>query len=151
LRRGNSYALAMPDHSEQLSKVPLFANVSKKDINSLARSAHEMSYEAGTRLASEDEMGVTFFVVLDGEAEVYVGGQERRRLGPGDYFGEMSIIDRHPRSADVVAATPLRCLVFTQWEFRPFLKAHPDVAWALLEVLVRRLREVERATSGQGS
>ena len=52
------------------------------------------------------------------------------------------------RSADVVAATQLRCLVFTQWEFRPFLKSHPDVAWALLEVLVKRLREIEKATSG---
>ena len=73
-----------------------------------------------------------------------LNGKAIKHLGPGDYFGEMSIIDRAPRSADVVAASKLRCLVFTQWEFRPFLKEHPDVAWALLEVLVARVREAER-------
>jgi CRP/FNR family transcriptional regulator, cyclic AMP receptor protein len=75
---------------------------------------------------------------------VVLNGKAIKHLGQGDYFGEMSIIDRAPRSADVVAARKLRCLVFTQWEFRPFLKEHPDVAWALLEVLVARVREAER-------
>ncbi|MGH9107697.1 MAG: cyclic nucleotide-binding domain-containing protein [Acidimicrobiales bacterium] len=134
-----------------MSRVPLFASVSKRDIRSLAKAAHDMSFEPGSHITSQDEMGVTFFVVLEGEADVTVSGQARRRLGPGDYFGEMSIIDRSPRSADVMAVSKLRCLVFTQWDFRPFLKEHPDVAWALLEVLVRRIRDVERAASGYGS
>ena len=129
----------------------MFAAVPEKDLRVLARIAREMTYEAGTRLASQDELGVTFFVVLEGEAEVSVSGQERARLGPGEWFGEMSIIDRSPRSADVVAASELRCLVFTQWEFRPFLKEHPDVAWVLLEELVRRLRQVERAAPGSSA
>jgi CRP/FNR family transcriptional regulator, cyclic AMP receptor protein len=134
----------MADEIQLLSNVPLFSNLSKKDLRFLANDAHDMSYEAGTRLATQDEVGVTFFVVIDGEGEVSVGGQARKRLGPGDYFGEMSIIDRSPRSADVVALTKMRCLVFTQWDFRPFLKEHPDVAWSILEVLVRRLREAEK-------
>jgi CRP-like cAMP-binding protein len=138
----------MADEIELLHHIPLFATLPSKDLKFLAKVAHDMTYEAGTHLTTEQEMGVTFFVVIDGEAEVSVSGHPRRRLGPGDYFGEMSIIDRSPRSAEVVASTPLRCLVFTQWEFRPFLKEHPDVAWALLEVLVRRLREVEKAASG---
>lgn len=134
----------MADQIELLSKIPLFSSVSNKDLRLLARIAEEMRFGPGTRLASQDELGVTFFVVLEGEADVLVSGQERRRLRAGDYFGEMSIIDRAPRSADVVAATQLRCLVFTQWHFRPFLMEHPDVAWGILEGLVRRLREVEK-------
>jgi len=138
----------MADETEVLGRIPLFATLSKKDLRSLAKVAHDMTYEAGTRLTTEDEVGSTFFAVVEGEAEVSVGGRARWRLGPGEHFGEMSIIDRSPRSANVVAATKLRCLVFTQWEFRPFLKEHPDVAWAIMEVLVRRLRAVEKATAG---
>ena len=134
----------MADQTELLSKVPLFASVSKKDLQSLARAAHDMSFEPGTRVASQDQMGVTFFVVIEGEAEVSANGRALSRLHPGDFFGEMSVIDRSPRSADVVAATQLRCLVFTQWEFRPFLKEHADVAWAILEVLVKRLRQLDK-------
>jgi CRP-like cAMP-binding protein len=133
----------MSDQTELLSKVPLFSTVPKKDLRVLARTAHDMTYEPGTRLASQDDLGVTFFIVIEGEADVVLSGKPIKHLGPGDYFGEMSIIDRAPRSADVVAASTLRCLVFTQWEFRPFLKEHPDVAWALLEVLVARLREAQ--------
>ncbi len=95
-------------------------------------------------MATQDDLGVTFFAVLEGEADVVLNGKAIKRLRAGDYFGEMSIIDRAPRSADVVAASKLRCLVFTQWEFRPFLKEHPDVAWALLEVLVARLRAAQK-------
>jgi CRP-like cAMP-binding protein len=134
----------MSDQTDLLSTVPLFSTVPKKDLRVLARTAHDMTYEPGTRLASQDDLGVTFFTVIEGEADVVLNGKAIKHLGPGDYFGEMSIIDRAPRSADVVAATKLRCLVFTQWEFRPFLKEHPDVAWALLEVLVARLREAQR-------
>lgn len=141
----------MPEPTELLANVPLFAEVPKKDLASLGQLAHDMTYEAGKHIASQDELGTLFFVVVDGEAEVSVSGQARRVLRAGDYFGEMSIIDRSPRSADVVATTPLRCLVFTQWSFRPFLKDHPDVAWAMLEVLVRRLREVEAARSADGA
>lgn len=143
--RPTGYARAMPDQTELLSRVPLFATVPKKDLRVLARAAHDMTYEAGTRLASQDDIGVTFFAVIDGEADVVLNGKPIKRLGPGDYFGEMSIIDRAPRSADVVAASKLHCLVFTQWEFRPFLKEHPDVAWALLEVLVARLRAAQKS------
>jgi CRP-like cAMP-binding protein len=147
----NNYARRMANEMDLLINIPLFAGVPKRDLQHFAKAAHDMKFEPGARLTSEDEMGVTFFVVLEGEADVFVSGQSRRRLGPGDYFGEMSIIDRSPRSAEVVAVSALRCLVFTQWEFRPFLKEHPDVAWALLEALVRRLREVERALQAPGA
>ncbi|MHB1496873.1 MAG: cyclic nucleotide-binding domain-containing protein [Acidimicrobiales bacterium] len=139
----------MPDDTELLGRTALFAGVSKRDLQHLAKAAHHMTFEPGAHLTNEDEVGVTFFVVMKGEADVSVGGQSRRRLRAGDYFGEMSIIDRSPRSAEVVAVTELECLVFTQWEFRPFLKDHPDVAWAVLESLVKRLREVEKTFLSQ--
>lgn len=141
----NRYCRAMADEIELLGKIPLFASVDKKDLRNLAKVATDMSYEAGARLSTQHELGVTFFVVVDGEAEVAVNGKAVARLKAGDFFGEMSIIDREPRSADVVAVSALRCLVFTRWVFRPFLKDHPDVAWAMLEVLVRRIRELERS------
>jgi len=141
----------MAEDTELLGGIPLFSGVSKRDLVHLAKAAHHMTFQPGSQLTTEDELGVTFFVVLKGEAEVSVSGQARRSLGPGDYFGEMSIIDRSPRSAKVVAVNDLECLVFTQWEFRPWLKQHPDVAWALLESLVRRLREVERASLAHGA
>jgi len=144
-------ASTMPDQTELLSTIPLFASLPKKDLRSLAQSANDMTYEPGTRLASQDELGAMFFVVVSGEADVVVNGQHRKRLGPGEYFGEMSMIDRAPRSADVVAASKVALLVFTQWEFRPFLKAHPDVAWGLLEGLVKRLREVQKALAVDAS
>jgi CRP-like cAMP-binding protein len=147
----NGYARAMPDQIELLGSVPLFSTVPKKDLRVLARTAHDMTYEPGTRLASQDDLGVTFFTVIEGGADVVLNGKPIRHLGPGDYFGEMSIIDRAPRSADVVATSKLRCLVFTQWEFRPFLKEHPDVAWALLEVLVARLREAQKKGPGHAA
>ena len=133
----------MADEIELLSKIPLFESVAKKDLRTLAKVATDMTYEPGTRLSAQHELGVTFFVVIEGEAEVSANGKVVARLKDGDFFGEMSIIDREPRSADVVALTPLRCLVFTRWVFRPFLKEHPDVAWAMLEVLVRRIRALE--------
>lgn len=138
----------MADEIELLSKIPLFESVAKKDLRNLAKVATDMTYEPGTRLSAQHELGVTFFVVVEGEAEVSANGKVVARLKDGDFFGEMSIIDREPRSADVVAVTSLRCLVFTRWVFRPFLKDHPDVAWAMLEVLVRRIRELEKVKEG---
>jgi CRP/FNR family transcriptional regulator, cyclic AMP receptor protein len=134
----------MCDQAELLSKVPLFSTVPSDHLRALARTADDVTYEPGTRLASQDDLGVMFFTVIEGQVDVVLNGKPIKHLGPGEYFGEMSIIDRAPRSADVVAASKVRCLVFPQWEFRPFLKEHPDVAWALLEVLVARLRETQR-------
>jgi CRP-like cAMP-binding protein len=145
LDAASHYCRAMADEIELLSRIPLFQGVSKKDIRLLAKVATDMTYEAGTRMSTQHELGVTFFVVVEGEADVAVNGQVVNHLKDGDFFGEMSIIDRSPRSADVVATTSLRALVFTRWVFRPFLKDHPDVAWAMLEELVRRIRQLEAA------
>jgi CRP/FNR family transcriptional regulator, cyclic AMP receptor protein len=126
-----------------LAQVPLFSVLSKREVASLARSAHDRKFPAGTVLTDEDQAGVTFGVIVEGQAAVSVHGRRARTLGPGDYFGEMALIDHSYRSATITAETELRCLLFTAWVFRPFAMDHPETAWALLEMMVKRVREAE--------
>jgi CRP/FNR family transcriptional regulator, cyclic AMP receptor protein len=133
----------MTTPQEVLAKVPLFSMLSKKDLAGLASNAHERTFAAGTVLTNEDESGVTFGVIMDGQVAVTVRGRHVRTLGPGDFFGEMALIDHSARSATVTAETELRCLMFTSWVFRPFALEHPEVAWALLEVMVQRVRDAQ--------
>jgi len=133
----------MTTPQEVLAKVPLFSMLSKRELNNLARNAHDRTFPAGTVLTDEEEIGATFGVVVEGRADVSVHGQHARTLGPGDYFGEMALIDHAFRSAKITAETELRCLLFTAWVFRPFAIEHPETAWALLEKMVQRVREAE--------
>ncbi|HUC05146.1 MAG TPA: cyclic nucleotide-binding domain-containing protein [Acidimicrobiales bacterium] len=133
----------MRSREEVLAGVPLFSMLKPKELKRLAAEAHDMAYPAGKSLTQTDELGATFFVVAEGALEVSVGGTPVRTLGPGDYFGEMALIDHQARSATIVATTECRCLVFSGWVFRPFALEHPEVAWALLERMVARVREAE--------
>jgi CRP/FNR family cyclic AMP-dependent transcriptional regulator len=133
----------MSTPQEVLAKVSLFSMLSNKDLASLARNAHERTFSAGHVLTGEDQSGVTFGVIMDGKAAVTVHGQPARTLGPGEFFGEMALIDHSARSATVAAETELHCLMFTSWIFRPFALKHPEVAWALLELMVQRVRDAE--------
>jgi CRP/FNR family transcriptional regulator, cyclic AMP receptor protein len=133
----------MTTAQEVLAKVPLFSMLSKKDLDRLAKDAHERTFAAGTVLTDEEESGVTFGVIMAGQAAVSVHGRPARTLGPGDYFGEMALIDHSVRSAKITAETELTCLMFTAWVFRPFAMEHPETAWALLELMVKRVREAE--------
>jgi CRP/FNR family transcriptional regulator, cyclic AMP receptor protein len=133
----------MTTPQETLARVPLFSMLSKRQVAGLARNAHERKFPPGTVLTDEDEVGVTFGVIVDGQAAVSVHGRHVRTLGPGDYFGEMALIDHSYRSAKITAETELRCLLFTAWVFRPFAIEHPETAWALLEIMVQRVREAE--------
>ena len=127
---------------DSLHEVPLFRDLSRRDLKRLASSMSEKSCVAGDEVVSEGSGGVGFFVILSGHARVTHAGEELGRLGPGDYFGEMALIDGHHRAATVVAADDeLRWAAMTTWHFRPFVKDHPDVAWALLTALVKRVRE----------
>ena len=115
----------------------------KKDLNRLAGNAHDRTFPAGTVITEQKESGVAFGVIVEGQAAVTVHGRTARTLGPGDYFGEMALIDHSYRSATITAETELRCLLFTAWVFRPFAMEHPGTAWALLEMMVQRVREAE--------
>ena len=126
---------------ELLQRVPLFQSLSRDQLGKLARSFHDRRFAAGSEVTTEGQTGVGFFVIEDGTATVSVHGEQRRTLGPGDYFGEMALIDSEPRSATIVADTELRCYGLTAWEFRPLVESNAAIAWSLLQTLAKRLRE----------
>jgi CRP/FNR family transcriptional regulator, cyclic AMP receptor protein len=128
---------------ESLRAIPLFADLSTRDLKRLAGSMKEMSFGPGEVVVSEGTGGVGFFVILDGRATVSQAGEQRAVLTAGDYFGEMALIDGDDRAASVHADGELRCAAMTMWHFRPFVREHPDVAWALLTALVKRVRETQ--------
>jgi CRP-like cAMP-binding protein len=133
----------MADVEETLGKVPLFSGVKSRDLKKLEKRMQERSFNEGAEITTEGESGLGFFVIEHGNATVSVAGKIVRTLGPGEFFGEVALIDSGPRSATVIATTDLRCRGMSAWEFKPFVEEHPDVAWALLETLVGRLREAE--------
>jgi len=129
---------------ELLQRVPLFADFDKGDLERLARSFKERTFEAGSTVAAEGKGGAGFFVIESGEASVSVRGEERGKLGPGDYFGEIALIDDGARSATVTADSDLRCYGLTSWEFRPLVESNASIAWQLLETLATRLRAAQQ-------
>ncbi len=137
----------MSEVEDLLRGVSLFANLSKKDLSRLALSVKERTFDAGSVITDPDHTGVGFFVIVSGTATVTAGGEDRGALKSGDYFGEISLLDGGPRTATIVADTELRCYAMTVWEFRPFVQAHPDVAWSLLTTLAQRVRTAESRKS----
>ena len=134
----------MADVVETLSGVPLFQGVKPKELKKLAERMQERTFSEGDTITTQGKSGVGFFVIEDGNATVSIDGKIVRTLGPGEYFGEIALIDSGPRSATVVATTDLRCRGMTAWEFRPFIEQHPEVAWPLLETLASRVRDAEK-------
>lgn len=133
---------------ELLQRVPLFADLEKRELDALAKSFHDRTFKAGAEVATSGSGGVGFFVIGEGEATVMVDGREVGKLKPGDYFGEVALIDDdHERSATVTADTDLVTYGLTVWEFRPIVESHPKVAWKLLQSLAGKLREAEARAS----
>jgi CRP/FNR family cyclic AMP-dependent transcriptional regulator len=129
--------------AEALKRVPLLAGLSDRERDRLAKGLHERTFRAGSTVVAEGATGAGFFVIADGNATVSIGGQERARLGPGDYFGEMALIDDAPRSATITADSDVRAFGMTPWEFKPFVLSHPEVAWSMLRSLSSRVREAQ--------
>ncbi len=130
---------------EVLRNVPLFAGIEERELERLADRFQERTFSEGTTVVTEGSTGTSFFVIGEGNAAVSVGGEVRGNLGPGDYFGEIALVDEGVRSASVTAETDLRCYFLTPWEFRPFVEEHPQLAWSLLQNLARRLRSAQTA------
>jgi CRP-like cAMP-binding protein len=128
---------------ELLQRVPLFADFERGELQRLARSFKERTFEAGSTVAGEGRTGAGFFVIESGEASVSVRGQERAKIGPGDYFGEIALIDEGARSATITADSELRCYGLTSWEFRPLVEGNAAIAWKLLETMAKRLRAAQ--------
>ncbi len=128
---------------ELLQRVPLFADFDRGDLQRLARSFKERTFQAGSTVVDEGKAGAGFFVIENGEATVSVQGSERGKLGPGDYFGEIALIDDGARSATIRADSDLHCYGLTSWEFRPLVEANASIAWKLLETMAKRLRAAQ--------
>ena len=128
---------------ELLRGVRLFSELDDAFVESLASEFMARTYAAGDNLAGEGESGRTLIVIESGNVTVTVHGEEVGKLGPGDAFGEMSLIDRSARSATVRADTEVRGYQLPVWSFRPLVESHPEVAWSLMEALAQRVRAAE--------
>ena len=133
-------AMAITVTPELLAKVPLLSGLDKHSLESFSRTLRQRTFRAGQVAVVEGESGVGFFIVLDGTASVTIGGQPVRRLGPGDWFGEIALLTSDSvRTATVTAETDVSCVGVTEWEFKPFLAEHPDVAWQIMVTMAYRI------------
>jgi CRP/FNR family cyclic AMP-dependent transcriptional regulator len=132
---------------ERLKAVPLFSGCSVRELASLSQFLRVVDFPAGRAIVKEGATGTGLHVLLDGETKVVVGERTRQRLGPGDFFGEIALLDRGPRMATVVAETPVRTLSLSSWNFRAALKEHPSMAIKMLEELARRVRTANVSVS----
>ncbi len=129
----------------ELQRVSLFARCSKSELQRLAQNTDEIDLPAGRTLITEGETNDTFYMLLDGTVEVRIKGQECGRLGPGDVFGEISMLDRGPATATVKATTPIRALVMSHAQFRDAVSAQENIAVNVIAVMAKRLRDDTRA------
>jgi CRP/FNR family transcriptional regulator, cyclic AMP receptor protein len=121
--------------AELLKRVPIFSDLDGKELDRIAASMKARTFSAGDKVTTEGQTGVGFFVIEDGEATVTVAGDERRKLGPGDYFGEVALLNESARTATITADSDLRCYGLTSWEFRPLVETHGSIAWKLLQAM----------------
>lgn len=128
---------------EQLAKVPLFEGLSKKELRMVAQLATYLEEPAGTVLTREGAPGHEFIIVLDGEIEVRQGDRVVATRGPGSYIGEIALLDHRPRTATVVAKTPIRIEVIGQREFAGLVAEVPELSQPLLSAMARRLEDLE--------
>ena len=126
-----------------LKRVPIFSELDSTELERLSRSFRDRTFDAGQEVVTEGRGGVGFFVVESGEAKVTVHGDERGSIGPGDYFGEVALIDEGPRSATITAITDLKTWGLTPWDFRPLVETNAAIAWKLLQALAKKLRAAE--------
>ena len=128
----------MPEFSDDLARVPLFSGLSSRQLKKLASSFRERTYGSGITIVREAQMsGVGFFVIVDGTATVSIDGGAVRKLGAGDYFGEIALLADAPRTASVTAETDLTCWGLVSWAFRPIVEANGPIAWKLLQAMAR--------------
>lgn len=134
-------------HTEDLlSRVPLFRSLNKKHIAQLARLATAQQYAPGQVIVRQGDSGLGLYIIASGAVEVR---KERldaapillNTLGPGEFFGEMALLDDYPRSATVAAREQTECLTLTKWHFLAELESHPEMAVPMLSVLSRRIRD----------
>ena len=128
---------------EILSRQPMFAACTKKDLQLVAKNAEHLQFRDGSNLTEEGRIGYEFFVILDGKVGVFKQGKQVNTLGPGDAFGELALLDRSPRNATVTAQSDVDVVMLAQREFTGLLQTVPTFAHKLLVGMARRIHEVE--------
>ena len=124
-----------------LARAPMLSTLPPEILDAIMTAGEERSFAPEQVVVREGEPGDELFVILEGEARIERGGNVLATFGPGEFFGEIAVLDGRPRSADVVAATPLRCLTVSREVLREALEGEPKAAWAMLQILAGRLRE----------
>lgn len=135
-------------HEEFLARVPIFEKCTPEEIRAITGVAQEHFYEPGQIIVTQGTPGQAFYLILAGRVSIERDGKVLGAFGPGDFFGEMSLLDSAPRSATIRAIEQTRCLMLSSWDFKTLIERNPSIAIKLLEVLSRRLRVAdERLTS----
>lgn len=128
----------------KLGEVPIFSGCSRRELTLIARAAKEVGHRQGTVIAREGERGIGLFMIIEGQCEVTIGGKRKAKLGPGEFFGEIALLDGGPRTATVTALTNVKLVGITGWVFRGLLMEHPPIALKTLEAVAGRLRSVSK-------
>jgi len=130
--------------AEALQRVPLFSDMERNQVDQIVRLLKLQHFAKGETLIVEGSGGSVFYMIESGTAVVKRKGKQISKLGPGDFFGELSLIDGEPRSATIIATSDMTCYGLTFWEFRPLLDRNPVLAWKIIEKLTKILRKTLR-------
>jgi CRP-like cAMP-binding protein len=123
-----------------LKQVPLFAGLDDRELEQIAATMRERRFAAGATVTEEGAGGAGFFVVETGEAAVFVDGEPRPVIGPGDYFGEIALLTGSDRTATITATSDMVCWGMTPWDFRPLVEDNSTIAWKLLTAMAEKLK-----------
>jgi CRP/FNR family transcriptional regulator, cyclic AMP receptor protein len=133
--------------ASELGKVPLFSGCSQRELQVVARAVREINHKAGTVIAREGEPGIGLFVITEGTASVSIGGANKGTIRPGEFFGEIALLDGGPRTATVTADTDVKLLGLTEWVFRGLVRQNPSIAIKTLQAMAGRLRNATKAAT----
>ena len=125
--------------SPDIDRIPILAVLKPKDREKVLWSARQRTYAPGEVVIREGDSALNLFLIASGRARVEQHGKALHGLGPGEFFGELGILQEHPRTATVVAEDGLSCVLLPAWEFRSLLKEHPEMALPMLDVLIARI------------
>jgi len=134
--------------ADLLARVPLFSGLAKRHLRSLAGIAKQQRFAESATIAEEGRPGDDFYVIITGEARVVRRGRTVARLLPGDFFGEVALLDTGPRTASVIAETPMEVMSVNRKPFHAMLEREPSIVLKMLEEVAGRLRNAERPLTG---
>ena len=133
---------SVAERADMLERVELFAGLEPAALEAVAERLSEADFEPGELLVREGDAGTGLFLIVDGTADVIRDGHRIATLGPGEFVGELSVLDRRPRLANVITRTPIRSLALASWDLEALIRKDPAIAMALLRGLAGRLRNI---------